>query len=50
MREYYRDRPVSTPFAVKKVKGWKDHIEDHLERSRQLFMLKYLNKQGAAKK
>jgi len=44
------DRPVKAPSTVKKVKGWKDHIEDHLERSRQLFMLEYLNKQGFAKK
>ncbi|MCF6800088.1 oxygen-insensitive NADPH nitroreductase [Priestia megaterium] len=50
MREYYQDRPVSAPFTVKKVKGWKDHIEDHLERSQQPFMLEYLNKQGFAKK
>ncbi|MED0798382.1 oxygen-insensitive NADPH nitroreductase [Bacillus inaquosorum] len=50
MREYYRDRPVKAPFTVKKVKGWKDHIEDHLERSKLPFMLEYLNKQGFAKK
>lgn len=50
MREYYQDRPVKAPFTVKKVKGWKDHIEDHLERSQQPFMLEYLNKQGFAKK
>ncbi|MEC0201486.1 oxygen-insensitive NADPH nitroreductase [Paenibacillus lautus] len=50
MLEYYQDRPVSAPFTVKKVKGWKDHIEDHLERSKQPFMLEYLNKQGFAKK
>ena len=50
MREYYRDRPVSPPFTVKKVKGWTEHIEDHLERSRLSFMLEYLNKQGFAKK
>ncbi|MCM3676065.1 oxygen-insensitive NADPH nitroreductase [Peribacillus simplex] len=50
MREYYRNRTVRAPFTVKKVKGWKDHIEDHLERSKQPFMLKYLNKQGFAKK
>ncbi|MEH7293775.1 oxygen-insensitive NADPH nitroreductase, partial [Priestia megaterium] len=31
-------------------KGWKDHIEDHLERSKLPFMLDYLNKQGFAKK
>ncbi|MGF9772438.1 oxygen-insensitive NADPH nitroreductase [Priestia aryabhattai] len=50
MREYYQDRPVKAPFTVKKVKGWKDHIEDHLERSKLPFMLDYLNKQGFAKK
>lgn len=50
MRNYYQDRPVKAPFTVKKVKGWKDHIEDHLERSRLPFMLAYLNKQGFAKK
>ncbi|MFX3632231.1 MAG: oxygen-insensitive NADPH nitroreductase [Candidatus Pristimantibacillus sp.] len=50
MREYYQDRPVKAPFTVKKVKGWKDHIEDHLERSKQPFMLEYLNNQGFAKK
>ncbi|WP_025678155.1 oxygen-insensitive NADPH nitroreductase [Paenibacillus polymyxa] len=50
MREYYQDRPVKAPFTVKKVKGWKDHIEDHLERSKLPFMLEYLNNQGFAKK
>ncbi|MED4202321.1 oxygen-insensitive NADPH nitroreductase, partial [Priestia megaterium] len=50
MHEYYQDRPVKAPFTVKKVKGWKDHIEDHLERSKLPFMLEYLNKQGFAKK
>ncbi|MCP3764587.1 oxygen-insensitive NADPH nitroreductase [Domibacillus sp. A3M-37] len=50
MREYYQDRPVRAPFTVKKVKGWTDHIEDHLERSILPFMLEYLNKQGFAKK
>ncbi|MCJ7992800.1 oxygen-insensitive NADPH nitroreductase [Priestia sp. OVS21] len=50
MREYYQDRPVKAPFMVKKVKGWKDHIEDHLERSKIPFTLDYLNKQGFAKK
>jgi nitroreductase len=50
MREYYKNRPVTPPFTVKKVKGWTDHIEDHLERSKLPFMLEYLNKQGFAKK
>lgn len=50
MREYYQDRPVKAPFTAKKVKGWTDHIEDHLERSILPFMLEYLNKQGFAKK
>lgn len=50
MRQYYEGRPVKAPFTVKKVKGWKDHIEDHLERSKQPFMMDYLNKQGYARK
>lgn len=50
MREYYENRPVNAPFTVRKVKGWTDHIEDHLERSKQPFMLSYLNQQGFAKK
>ncbi|MGJ9385495.1 oxygen-insensitive NADPH nitroreductase [Salipaludibacillus sp. CF4.18] len=50
MREYYRNRPSNAPFTVKKVNGWTDHIEDHLERSRLPFMLEYLNKQGFAQK
>ena len=50
MREYYENRPFNAPFTVRKVKGWTDHIEDHLERSKQPFMLSYLNKQGFAKK
>lgn len=50
MREYYQDRPVRAPFTVKKVKGWTDHVEDHLERSILPSMLEYLNKQGFAKK
>lgn len=50
MREYYENRPVHAPFTVKEVKGWTDHIEDHLERSKQPFMLSYLNQQGFAKK
>lgn len=50
MREYYQDRPVRAPFTVKQVKGWTDHIEDHLERSILPFMLEYLNNQGFAKK
>ncbi|RKD75967.1 nitroreductase [Sinobaca qinghaiensis] len=50
MRDYYRNRPNTAPFSVKQVKGWSDHIENHLERSRLPFMLDYLNKQGFAKK
>ncbi|MGF7036292.1 nitroreductase [Paenibacillus mucilaginosus] len=50
MREYYQNRPVRAPFTVQKVKGWTDHIEDHLERAQLPFMLEYLNKQGFAKK
>lgn len=50
MKKYYENRPVVAPFTVKKVKGWSEHIEDHLERSIQPNMLEYLNKQGYAKK
>ena len=50
MHEYYKNRPVNAPFTVREVNGWTDHIEDHLERSKQPFMLSYLNKQGFAKK
>ncbi|CAM3992619.1 oxygen-insensitive NADPH nitroreductase [Saccharibacillus endophyticus] len=50
MRDYYQNRPVSAPFSVKKIKGWTDHIADHLERSQMPSMLEYLNKQGFAKK
>lgn len=50
MRHYYKNRPVTAPFTVRKIKGWSDHIEDHLERSIQPNMLNYLNKQGYAKK
>ncbi|TWT25790.1 oxygen-insensitive NADPH nitroreductase [Planomicrobium sp. CPCC 101110] len=50
MRDYYKNRPISAPFSVRKVKGWTDHIEEHLERSKLPFMREYLNKQGFAKK
>lgn len=50
MLEYYKNRPVKAPFTVKKVKGWSDHIQDHLQRSIQPQMMDYLNKQGFAKK
>lgn len=50
MMKYYESRPVKAPFTVKKVKGWSDHIQDHLQRSIQPEMMEYLNKQGFAKK
>lgn len=50
MLKYYENRPTRAPFTVKKVKGWSDHIQDHLERSIQPQMMAYLNKQGFAKK
>jgi len=50
MLKYYENRPTRTPFTVKKVKGWSDHIQDHLERSIQPQMMNYLNKQGFATK
>lgn len=46
MRNYYENRTVTAPFTVRKVKGWSDHIEDHLERSSLPFIKEYLNKQG----
>ncbi|HDH4650250.1 TPA: oxygen-insensitive NADPH nitroreductase [Staphylococcus aureus] len=49
MKKYYENRPVMAPFTVKKVKGWSEHIEDHLERSIQPNILEYLNNQGYAK-
>jgi nitroreductase len=50
MKKYYENRPIRTSFTAKKVKGWSDHIDDHLERSIQPNMLSYLNKQGYAVK
>ncbi|SEL95332.1 nitroreductase [Paenibacillus sp. cl141a] len=50
MLKYYENRPVKAPFTVKKVKGWSDHIQDHLQRSILPEMMDYLNKQGFAKK
>ncbi|GIP59531.1 oxygen-insensitive NADPH nitroreductase [Paenibacillus woosongensis] len=50
MLNYYESRPVMAPFTVKRVKGWSDHIQDHLERSILPQMMNYLNKQGYAKK
>ncbi|GLO64975.1 oxygen-insensitive NADPH nitroreductase [Oceanobacillus kimchii] len=50
MRYYYENRPVRAPFTVRKVKGWSNHIDEHLERSILPNMLKFLNKQGYAKK
>ena len=50
MKKYYENRQIRAPFTAKKVKGWSDHIDDHLERSIQPNMLSYLNKQGYAVK
>lgn len=50
MKKYYENRPIRAPFTAKKVKGWSDHIDDHLERSIQPNILSYLNKQGYAVK
>lgn len=50
MLNYYQGRPVKAPFTVKKVKGWSEHIQDHLQRSILPEMLEYLNKQGYANK
>ncbi|GIP23018.1 oxygen-insensitive NADPH nitroreductase [Paenibacillus sp. J22TS3] len=50
MLKYYESRPVRAPFTVKRVKGWSDHIQDHLQRSILPQMMNYLNKQGYAKK
>ncbi|WP_339157143.1 oxygen-insensitive NADPH nitroreductase [Paenibacillus sp. FSL W8-0186] len=50
MLNYYESRPVMAPFTVKRVKGWSDHIQDHLQRSILPQMMNYLNKQGYAKK
>src|SRR5699024_1789666 len=49
MKKYYENSPIRAPFTAKKVKGWSDHIDDHLERSIQPNMLSYLNKQGYAR-
>ncbi|CAM4430436.1 oxygen-insensitive NADPH nitroreductase [Paenibacillus phoenicis] len=50
MLKYYENRPVTPPFTEKKVKGWSDHIQEHLQRSTLPQMMDYLNKQGFAKK
>nr|WP_240342923.1 hypothetical protein [Paenibacillus sp. ALJ109b] len=50
MLKYYENRPIRAPFTVKKVKGWSDHIQDHLQRIVLPQMMNYLNKQGFAKK
>lgn len=44
------NRGIPAPFTVKKVTGWSDHIQDHLQRSILPQMMDYLNKQGFAKK
>lgn len=50
MKKYYADRPIRAPFTVKTVKGWSDHIHDHLQRSILPDMMNYMNKMGYAKK
>jgi len=50
MLKYYENRSTKAPFSVKKVKGWSDHIQDHLQRSINPQVLDYLKKQGFAKK
>lgn len=50
MKKYYQDRPIRAPFTAKTVKGWSDHIQDHLERSILPDMMSYMNKMGYAKK
>lgn len=50
MKEYYQNRTSTAPFTATKVKGWSDHIEDHLDRSVLPFIKDYLNRQGLAKK
>lgn len=50
MKKYYENRPVRAPFTVRTVKGWSEHIQDHLERSILPNMLNHLNTQGYAKK
>ncbi|MDQ0208655.1 oxygen-insensitive NADPH nitroreductase [Alkalicoccobacillus murimartini] len=50
MKHYYENRSSRAPFTARTVKGWSDHIQDHLERSSLTFMKEYLNKQGFAKK
>lgn len=50
VKKYYQARPIRAPFTVKTVKGWSDHIQDHLERSILPDMMNYLNKMGYAKK
>ncbi|MGZ2417108.1 nitroreductase [Staphylococcus caledonicus] len=50
MRKYYEARSIKAPFTAKTIKGWSDHIKDHLERSILPNMLEHLNKQGYMKK
>ncbi|WP_342387507.1 oxygen-insensitive NADPH nitroreductase [Salinicoccus bachuensis] len=50
MKEYYHNRPIRAPFTARVVKGWSDHIANHLERSQQPMMLSFLQNQGYAKK
>ncbi|PNZ59277.1 oxygen-insensitive NADPH nitroreductase [Staphylococcus casei] len=50
MKQYYENRPIKAPFIARKIKGWSDHIDDHLARSIQPNMLAFLNKQGYVRK
>ncbi|AIQ30108.1 nitroreductase A [Paenibacillus sp. FSL P4-0081] len=50
MLNYYGGRPVKAPFTVKKVKGWSEHIQEHLPITFLPEIVKYLNKQGYANK
>ncbi|WP_436958333.1 hypothetical protein [Staphylococcus succinus] len=50
MKQYYENRPIKAPFTARKIKGWSDHIDDHLARSIQPNMLSFLNKQGYVRK
>lgn len=50
MKQYYEERPIRAPFTVRNVKGWSEHIQEHLERSILPNMLSHLNKQGYLEK
>ncbi|MGW7833241.1 oxygen-insensitive NADPH nitroreductase [Staphylococcus xylosus] len=50
MKSYYKNRPIKAPFSTRTVKGWSEHINEHLARSYDPNMLDYLNTQGYIKK